>query len=59
MIGAKKSKIFWEKFERLFIKKGKKISQKIEERENEVLVYICFEMKRLVEILIEKSGIYL
>lgn len=59
MAKSRKAAISWNKFKRLALRGGSKVSQKEQEKEDEVLVCICFGIIRLVWILIMNSGICL
>ncbi len=50
--GVKKPVIPWDKFKGLAFKRGKMVSQEKRERENRVLVCICFETRELGWLLI-------
>ncbi len=52
LAGVKKPIIPWDKFKGLASKGGKMVSQEEKERENGVLVCICFETKELGCLLI-------
>ena len=52
LVKIRKSKISWDKLKRLALKKDPKVAKKEKKGENKVLVYICFEIRRLVIILI-------
>lgn len=46
----KRLEIYWDRFKRLISSEGRKISQKKKKRDNEILVYIYFEIRELVLI---------
>lgn len=49
---VRKLAILWDKLKGLASREGRKVSQEKRERENKVLVCICFGTRRLVLILI-------
>lgn len=57
--GARKPEIPCNKFNRPAFRRGHKISQKEKKGENKVEIYICFETRELVLILIIISEICL
>lgn len=59
MLLVRKLKILWDKFRELILNRDSKIFQEKKRRKNEILVYICFEIRKLVLILTINSGIYL
>ena len=60
LAGVKKPAIAWDKFKRLASKRGPKFAQEEKVERNEVLVVcICFETKRPVVMMITNSGICL
>lgn len=57
LAGDRKPEIPWDQFKGLATRESRRVFQEEEERENEVLVYICFKVKGLVLILTVNSGI--
>lgn len=54
---VEKPEISQNKFKKLSLKKGLKITQKKKKGKNELLVYICFKTRKSVEMLIINSRI--
>ena len=59
LAGVRKPTILWNKFKGLALKGGPKVSQEEREREDKMLVYIYFKIKRLVLMLIINARICL
>ena len=59
LAGVQKPAIPWDKFIRLASRKGLEIAQEEKEAKNEVMVYMYFETRGPVVLLIMNSGIYL
>lgn len=59
LVRASKLATPWDKFKGLAWKRGFKFSQEEKKEENEILLYICFAIGRLVLILIINSEICL
>ena len=59
LAGIRKSAILYVKFKRLALKRGLKVFQKAKEGEDKVMIYICFETRELVLMLIMNLGMNL
>lgn len=59
MLLIRKPEISWDKFRELISNRGSKIFQEKKRRKNEMLVYICFEIRKLVLMLTINSGVCL
>lgn len=47
---ARKSEISWDQFEGLGSREDKRVFKKERKRENKMLVYICYKLKRYIAI---------
>lgn len=59
LVRTRKPKIPWDQFKQLTIKDSQKIFHEKKKSENNILIYIYFEIKTLILILIINSNSYI